>query len=381
MGPRCLLIAPDSWKGSLSAEDVATAFQDGFQQEDRASEWTVECLPLADGGEGTLAVVQRARGGTRVAVTARDAFGRPRVAHFLMLDDGTAVIEAAAGPGFVPEAERPRGGEWAESTGLGELLAAAAAHGATHIIVGLGGSGSSDGGLGLLRALGAHIEPADAVGLVGLAAVRAITLPPWALPTTVWHDVTAPLTGPAGAIRRYGPQKGLAAEDLDRWDAVMAAWGSRLSAAAGREVATVPGAGAAGGLGAAFLALGATLVPGGRAVAEMVGLAGAVGRAHVVVTSEGRVDAQSAAGKVVGTVVDEARRQGRPVIVAAPGFSDDPVFLEPGVVLWPVLPRPMTLEEARAAARPLAVAAGRRLYYGLQACFRGCFVGPPVQGP
>jgi glycerate kinase len=156
----------------------------------------------------------------------------------------------------------------------------------------------------------------------------------------------------------------------------MATWGERLARAAGRAVAGVPGAGAAGGLGAALLALGATLVPGGRAVAEMVGLAEAVRHADVVVTSEGRVDAQSAAGKVVGTVVAEARAQGRPVVVAAPGFSDETVFLESGVVLWSVLPRPMTLDEARASARALAVNAGRRLYYGVQ----GWQVSPPVSG-
>jgi glycerate kinase len=357
--PWRVLVASDSWKGSLTAAEVGHRVAAGLAS---GGVGRVEILPLADGGEGTMAVVHGARGGVYHRVHVHDAYGRGREGRLLVLDDGTAVVEAAEGPGFVPPALRPRPAQEAGSEGLAELLLAAREIGARHAVVTLGGTGSSDGGLGLLRGLGARIDPPMATGLQGLRQARIEHLPPLPLPVEVWCDVDSPLTGPRGAVWRFGPQKGLEAADLPAWDQVMAAWGAMLERVAGRRVCELPGAGAAGGLGAALAALGAPLKPGGPAVAALVGLPAAVLRADWVVTGEGQVDVQSLSGKVVGTVVAEARRWQRPVVVLAPSWGPGyEAVEEAGARLWPVLTEPLAMDAAIRQAADLAEAAGARL--------------------
>jgi glycerate kinase len=326
---------------------------------------TVE-LPLADGGEGTLAAILATRPGRVVTCEALDAYGRTKTARFVVWDDGTALVEAAEGPGWVPPERRPRPAREADSRGLGQMIKAALAAGAERLLITLGGTGSSDGGLGLVRELGGEVT-ASGTGVAALESARLHTLSPLPVPARVWSDVEGPLSGPAGAIYGFGPQKGLLAEDLEHWERAMGAWGIQLDRLAGRPVSALRGAGAAGGLGAALAALGAALEPGGEAVAALLGLDDAIQAADVVVTGEGQVDGQSLQGKVVGTVLTHARRHGRPVIVAAPSLGPGSEALSrAGALLYPMLPGPVALADAMAQAAEYAEEAGARMYYWIE---------------
>ncbi|MCL8208413.1 MAG: glycerate kinase [Actinomycetia bacterium] len=356
-----IVVAPDSWKASLDAPAVVEATRRGILN--AYPDWVVDGVAMADGGEGTAEVVARARGGTWWTVPTEDAYGRPVTAPLLALDDGTVVVEVAAGPGFVPPARRPRPGWEATSRGLGRMIRAAVDRGARRVVVTLGGTGFSDGGMGLLEALGARWETDVPPATTSLGATGAVRLPSLPVPVECWCDVDSPLTGPTGAIFRFGPQKGLPDERLAEWDAAMAEWGRRLGEACGRDVAAVPGAGAAGGAGAALLALGATIRAGGDAVADIVGLDARMAAADVVITGEGAVDAQSAGGKVVGTVARRGSRLGKPVVALAGtvGPGADALYPQGLKAIYPALPGPMTLDEAVAGAARLIEQASAHL--------------------
>ncbi len=310
-----IVLAPDSFKGTLTQFEAADAMARGLRRR-----WpelaTVRC-PMADGGEGTAAVLAAARGGRFIEAATVDAYGRPRAGRFLLLPDRIAVIEAAAGPGYLRSDARPGPARRAHSRGLGLLIRAAVREGARRLVVTLGGTGSSDGGMGTLLELGARIAGAGEPGAAALSAVTAIELVRLPIPLEVWVDVLPPLTGPRGAIRAYGPQKGLLAGELDELDAAMERYGEILDRAAGKPVSETAGAGAAGGLGAALAAVGGRLVQGGVAVAEAVGLPAAIKDARAVFTGEGAVDAQSGDGKVVSVVCRLARNAGVPALVVA----------------------------------------------------------------
>lgn len=318
MQPKRILVAPCGFKGRLGASAAAAALAAGMK-----AAWPgvrVDECPLADGGAGTARAVARTRGGQWHRVDTQDAWGRPRAARMLALGDGTWVLEAAMGPRWEPAGRR---GDpvAASSRGLGRLMAAARVGGAQRLAVGLGDSGATDGGLGLLLALGGAASPAGGPGLLGLEAARAMKLPPWDLPLEVWCDVDVPLVGPRGAVMAFGPQKGLDVGALAHWDAVVARWGALLEAASGRTVANLKGAGAAGGLGAGLAALGGLLQPGAVRVAEMVGLEAAIAGATAVITGEGRLDRTSFEGKAVGLVAALAHRHGVPTL-AVVGEAD-----------------------------------------------------------
>lgn len=363
-----VLIAPDSWKGSLAAGDVARAIERGLRR--FCSTWDVRRMPMADGGEGTMEAVQAARGGRLVEVRVQDAYGRPRAARFLMLDDGTALVEAAAGPGFLPAADRPAPADQAHSYGLGQLMKAALDDGATRLAVTLGGTGSSDGGMGMLRALGGWCgDDAVPLGAQQLGQVPAVRLPSVPVPMECWTDVDSPLTGPRGAIFRFGPQKGLASSELAALDQAMRCWGEALEAAAGAPLVERAGAGAAGGLGVALMALGAVVRPGGRAVAEIIGLPRAVSEADVVITGEGRIDGQSAGGKVVATVAALAHAAGKPVVGLAGMIGDEAevLYAKGLTALFPAHLRPTSLEDAMAGAEAACEEASVHLGAWIQA--------------
>jgi glycerate kinase len=305
-----VVVAPDSFKGTLTQADAAAAMVRGLHR--ARPDWLVIEKPMADGGEGTLAVLHQARGGQWRATRAEDAYGRVREARWLELDDGTACIEAAAGPGYVEPKARPRPARFAHSRGLGQLMAAAVNAGARRLVVTLGGTGSTDGGMGALQVLGARFDVEADPGADALGRVGRLTIPDLAVPLVGWADVLPPLGGPTGAVARYGPQKGIAADEVGELDPAMERWGRLLEATSGRRVVAVPGAGAAGGIGAMLLALGGRLISGGMAVAGAIGLPAALAEADGALTGEGAMDAQSSAGKVVGVVARLARAAGCP---------------------------------------------------------------------
>lgn len=298
--PRVALLAPDKFRGTLSAPQVVAAARAGAEE----AGWEVIELPMADGGEGML----DAFGGANRTSTVTGPGGMPVQAPWRLGGDDVAVVESAAASGLVLAGGAERNDPLAAtSAGTGELVAEAVRAGARRVVVGLGGSAMTDGGLGAVEAVLAGLDgrrPAE-LGVELLAAC----------------DVQTRFTD---AARVFGPQKGASpaqVEELtERLHGVLRDYERRFAEnlrAAAVDLASAPGAGAAGGLGGGILALGGTLVPGLQLVAEQLGLADAVARADLVVTGEGALDAESFNGKVVGGVVAAAQARGIPVLVLA----------------------------------------------------------------
>lgn len=325
-----IVIAPDSFKESLSAPDVAAAIASGWQEVYPDA----ECLlrPMADGGEGTVDAVLAAVGGERREMQVRGPLGTPVTAHWGWLGDGTAVIEMAAASGLHWVARDRRDARQASSYGTGELIRAALDAGATRIILGLGGSATNDGGAGLLQALGvrflddkgAELAPGGAA-LAGLEQIDLSGMDARLLSAQVdvAADVDNPLCGPRGASAVFGPQKGATPEHVAELDAALGHYARIVAATLGEDHALFPGVGAAGGLGFAARAfLKAGFRPGIELVAELSGLAEAVQGADLVITGEGRMDAQTLHGKTPVGVARVAGKAGVPVIALAGSLGE-----------------------------------------------------------
>lgn len=314
-----VVVAPDSFKGTLGAHDVARAIAEGWASVRPSDELVV--LPQADGGEGSLEAVERSVPGAvrRSAGRVTGPDGRPVDGVWLELPDGTAVVELALSSGLPLMREPdPRG---ATTRGLGEVIAAAVAAGATSVVVALGGSASTDGAAGALRALGLSLLDSDGIELADggadlarLARADASRLVPApAGGAILLTDVTAPLLGEHGAAAVFGPQKGAGPDDVRDLDAALA----RFHEVVGGDAAA-PGAGAAGGSGFGLAAMwGARIVPGARYLAGLTGADGALEGADLLITGEGSFDGQSLTGKVVGTLVELAGEHAVPVHVIA----------------------------------------------------------------
>jgi glycerate kinase len=287
-----------------------------------------ECtlVPMADGGEGTTEALIAALGAARREVIARDPLGRPVMAGYGLTADGLAIVEVATaiGIGLVDPGQRDV--MRSDSRGVADVVLDALDAGADRLLVGLGGSATTDGGAGLLAALGARLLDASGAdvapcpaGLALLARVDAAGLDPRlaGLRIDLASDVTNPLLGPLGSAAVFGPQKGATTEQVPLLEAILGRLADALVEAGLPEVRHQPGAGAAGGLGLAFLSLGARLRPGVEVVAEATGLDGAIVGSDLVLTGEGALDAQTAAGKTPAGVLAVARRHGVPVIAFA----------------------------------------------------------------
>lgn len=311
-----VVLAPDSFKGSIGAGEAASALAAGWRGSDRTAE--IVLRPMADGGEGTLAAFAAAvPGARRMPVAVTGPTGSPIEAAWLLLPGGVGVVELAATSGI----ELLDGGlrPWEASTrGFGEAIAAALAHGVDRLVLGIGSSASTDAGIGMLSALGARFldargaaVPDGARGLsaIARAEVGSLCSPP-AGGVVVLSDVTNPLLGPRGAAAVFGPQKGI--DDIGRAEAGLA----HLSSFVPLDPETA-GAGAAGGTGFALLMWGAQLVSGAEHVARLIGLADAVSTADIVVAGEGAFDDQSAAGKAPSVVAATAHAAGVPSALVA----------------------------------------------------------------
>jgi glycerate kinase len=271
-----VVIAPDKLRGTYTADEAAAAIVAGWR-EVRPFDLLTE-VPLADGGEGTAAAILRARGGEWREAAVHDALGRPCTARFALLADGSAALDVADACGASRVADLPRDPVGASSRGAGELIRAAIDAGARRVVIGVGGTASTDAGVGLREGLGPVPE--------GVELVAAL-------------DVENPLTGPAGAARVFGPQKGATAE-------LVALLDERLRSL-DLPTADRAGAGAGGGIGAMLMLLGAVAVSGASRVGDEVGLLEAIRHADLCITAEGRIDVQTLQGKVVGYVADLCR--------------------------------------------------------------------------
>ncbi|NUS35781.1 MAG: glycerate kinase [Pseudarthrobacter sp.] len=322
-----ILIAPDKFKGSLTAAEAAAAMAEGALRVYPDAVTTQ--FPIADGGEGTLEAAVAAGYEERLNAVVGPILAPTGAAWAVhKADDGkvTAVIETAQASGLADMEPTPANALRAHSYGCGQLIAAALDAGATEIVLGLGGSAMTDGGSGALRALG--LKPLDSTGnvvplgggvLADIVSLDTSELDPRLAATTfrIAVDVRNPLYGPSGAAHVFAPQKGADQEGEELLDAGLRNWSSILRETTGRDV-NVPGAGAAGGFPASFLAFtNATLEGGFALVAGLTGLAGQLAGADLVITGEGSMDSQSLTGKAPIALADAARELGIPVIVVA----------------------------------------------------------------
>ncbi|WP_416969993.1 glycerate kinase [Streptomyces sp. 4F14] len=319
---RRVLVAADKFKGSLTAVEVAERVTAGLRRAVPGVE--VATLPVADGGDGTVAAALAA-GFDRHEVRVAGPLGHEVTAAFALRED-TAVVEMAEASGLQ---RLPRGvfaPLTASTYGSGELLRAALDAGARHIVFGVGGSATTDGGAGMLSALGARFVDADGVpvapgggGLADLARADLTGLDPRLadIDLVLASDVDNPLTGPTGAPTVYGPQKGASPDDVAALDAALTHFAKVLETAAGpkaADLALAPGAGAAGGIGYGALLLGARFRPGIEVMLDVLGFAPALARADLVITGEGSLDTQTLHGKAPAGVAAAARAAGKDVV-------------------------------------------------------------------
>ena len=330
-----IVIAPDSFKGSLTAAEAAEAIETGFRAVYPDAEYVK--VPMADGGEGTVQSLVDATSGTIITQLVSGPMGDMVAGFFGILGDRqTAVIEMAAASGIHWVRPKERDVYLASSFGTGQLINAALDRGCDKLIVGLGGSATNDGGIGMMKALGAQFFDQDGVqlaadvrALLQLASIDLQYLDPRLDKTeiVVACDVDNPLCGENGAARVFGPQKGATEEDIAVLDQALTRYGDILSANAGRDIASEPGAGAAGGMGAAFIGLiDAVLKPGVDIVIEIVDLANSLVDANLVITGEGRVDNQTIHGKTPTGVAKVAKSCNLPVICIAGSVEDGADF-------------------------------------------------------
>ena len=359
---RHVLFAPDSFKGSLTSVQVATALATGWSKA-RPDDTTWLC-PLADGGEGTLEAIAAAGGWTWQTAEVRDPLGRPIQSRWLRSTTGSrAVVEMAEASGLSRVGADQRDAIAATSIGTGDAIRAALDAGVTSIILGIGGSATTDGGAGLLRGLGADTDrDAARADLTGLDPRLA------GCDLAVACDVTNPLLGPLGAAAVYGPQKGASAADVVELDRRLAVYADALESAAGRRVRDDAGAGAAGGVGFGLMAIGGSfrsfaLRPGVDLLMEATDFGARLDQADLVVTGEGRIDAQTAYGKTALGVARRAASAGVPCIAVGGGVEPEGIeaLAAVGAIAAPVAERPMSVEAAMAAGVAPVERCGERL--------------------
>lgn len=375
-----IVIAPDSYKESLTALEVATEIEAGFREVFHDAEYVK--LPMADGGEGTVAAMVDATGGKLVDVEVTGPLGEKVKAFYGLTGDGkTAIIEMATASGLALVSTNLRNPLNTTTYGTGELIKAALDAGINQLIIGIGGSATNDGGAGMLQALGVKLlnMAGRDIGFGGgeLANLDSIDISGMdlRLKTCLIEaacDVDNPLTGPKGASAIFGPQKGATPEMVAQLDANLSRYAVLIHRDLGVLVDTVPGAGAAGGMGAALLAFfGTHLRPGIEIVVEAVGLEAALKDADLVITGEGRIDSQTIHGKTPIGVARVAKRYGKPVIGIAGSLSSDvDVVHEHGIdAVFSVLSRIGTIDDALTDAAANVRAASRNIAALLKIAF------------
>lgn len=372
-----IIIAPDSYKGSVSALGVAEAMERGVLHIFPDAE--IVKIPIADGGEGTVDALVTATGGQKIYQQVQGPLGEPVEAYWGVLGDGeTAIIEMAAASGLPLIPKERRDPRCASTYGTGELMKAVLDKGLRKMIIGIGGSATNDGGAGMAQALGARLLDSEGhelqLGGAELARLAAIDLAGLderltATSIMVACDVDNPLCGLRGASAVYGPQKGATPEIVSQLDGALTNFASIAKQATGKDIAECAGAGAAGGLGAGLLFFtNARLRPGVEIVLETTGFSELAAKASLVITGEGRTDFQTAFGKAPVGVAKAAKQHGVPVVCLSGGLGDgaDTVLKQGIDAIMSVVPGPMGLEECVAQGAELIEEAAVRLCRLLQ---------------
>ncbi len=367
-----ILIAPDSYKNALSALEVATSLKAGLFKVFPEAEF--EILPMADGGEGTVEALIDATQGEIIKTTVHDPLMRPVESSFGITGDGiTAVIEMASASGIQLVTSEERN-PWITTTfGTGELIHAALDKGCRDIILGIGGSATNDCGMGMAAALGVKFLDAagNSVGTGGGSLSDVTRIEMSGLDERIREtkimvacDVTNPLTGPDGAAHVYGPQKGADPDMAKELDSNLKKFSGLISEQLGKEVGNIPGAGAAGGLGAGLIAfLDGELVEGVPIIAAKTGLDEAVSKADIVITGEGGIDFQTQFGKTPYGVAQVAKKHSKPVIAVAGtiGEGAEELYNRGIDVVVSILDKPLSLEDAIQQTSILLEATGERI--------------------
>lgn len=356
-----IVIAPDSYKESLPASEVAQAIEQGFREIFPEAQYVK--VPVADGGEGTVEAMIAATQGVAKTSRVTGPLGETVEAQWGISGDGvTAFIEMAAASGLALVPLAQRNPLQTTSRGTGELILQALEHGAKNIIIGIGGSATNDGGAGMVQALGARLSDANGkeiapggAGLISLNSIDISGLDPRLAACTlrVACDVTNPLTGELGASRVFGPQKGASEAMIVELDRHLAHYADVIKKSLRIDVLNVPGSGAAGGMGAALMAfLGAELGSGIEIVTQALNLEEHIHDCSLVITGEGRIDSQSIHGKVPVGVAKVAKKYHKPVIgIAGCLTTDVGVVHQHGIdAVFSVLTQIGTLEEAFSGA-------------------------------
>ena len=366
-----VLIAPDSFKGSLSAMDVAKTVTEAA-----AIEWPeLECTtaPLADGGEGTMEALVMATGGQKIPAKVTGPLGNQILTHYGVLgDQQTVVMEIANVAGFAMIPDQSRNPHLHTTYGLGELFIAAIENGYRQFIIGLGGSATNDGGIGFLKALGTEFYDADdcKTGVEGQAIFKVqkadFSNLDERLKTcsiVVASDVNNPLCGSNGATVIFGPQKGITNTEVLIWDTAMQRYATIIEKELNLNLQHEPGAGAAGGMGFAAMVIGATRRSGAELVGGFLNLEEKISQSTFVITGEGRTDEQTMKGKLPFYVAQIAAKHRVPVIVLS-GSIDPNIekLTDVFASLHSIIPAPLPIKEAMENARPLLLHAARQLF-------------------
>lgn len=355
-----IIIACDSFKGSLGSEEVGVAASEGVRMADDSIETLV--VAVADGGEGTVDALVRGLDGHYVNCTVCGPLGAPVEARYGISGDGaTAIMEMAQASGLTLIPESRRNPLYTSTFGTGQMIADALGRGCTTILMGIGGSATNDGGMGLLSALGVRFFDEDGSelkpsgeSLEKIAAIDLSGMDSRARTATfrIACDVDNPLYGPDGAACVFGPQKGAGAEAVERLDRGLRNYARIVEKTTGRDVAAMPGAGAAGGLGACFAAFfRSALEPGIELMLNAIHFDEIIAGADLIITGEGRLDSQTVHGKTPYGVLCAGRRQGIPVVAIGGAVTAYAELAAAGFrAVFPVVPGPCTLAEAMDAA-------------------------------
>ncbi|WP_142503820.1 glycerate kinase [Melghirimyces algeriensis] len=372
--PVRVVIAPDSFKGSMKSSEAAKRIQQGIQSV--FPDWTCERIPVADGGEGTLDAILTATGGYKVPSTVQDPLGRMMRAEWGYCEDRKlAVIETAAASGLSLLTEKELDPYRASTFGTGQLVKEALDRGAQEVVLGLGGSATVDAGVGFFSALG--VDFYNRAGMINRPAGGHLGEIEWmdvsrmdprlkTVRMTIAFDVSNPLLGPEGAISIFGSQKGVQAEETAFFEAGMQRFAEQIIHLTGRDVRSDPGSGAAGGFGFALRSLlDVTFQRGFELIAELTGLERRIRKADMVITGEGKVDRQSLYGKVPMGISKIARDYNVPVVVFAGKVEEEQMEAQKeGIsVILPIVDGPMSLKTAMDRGPELLEAASRRFAY------------------
>lgn len=375
-----IVAAPNAFKGCLSAQDAAIAMAEGVRR--AVPDAQIVTCPVADGGDGLVAVVTDALGGTLVPFDVSDPLGERVTAPVCQTGD-LVVLEMASASGLAlvpPERRDPVAGS---TRGTGELIRHALGLGAKRLIIGIGGSATTDGGIGMAHALGARFLDSDGTVLppngASLGAIRRIDLSGLdprlkTVAIEVACDVDNPLFGPRGSAHTFGPQKGATPQQIAQLDAGLKNLAAVIQRDLGRDVASIPGAGAAGGMGAILIALfDMTLKPGAELVMAIVGLDRALDGADLVLTGEGSVDGQTLLGKAPAIVAAHAKAKGIPCFIIAGRKSGDlgPLRARGVEAVFSLCSGPISADEAMARAKPLLADAAEEATRAFVAGWRG----------